>query len=336
MMPPPCIAWARKGGLWAAFTPGGHGLRRTWQLAVAARSRGGAKVIAPLLETSVLRPLATVTVKGEAYPLTIDHHEAGRGRVGPVGRRAQAGGGRRDTRLGDALDAAARRRGRLPGGDAPAGHPAPGRRAANRAGRAAVPARALGAAACRRRPAAGARGRPYSAHAVGLVAEEGEASWTEAGGWTLDFPAFPFGGGKLLSFGLRFGPAKTAGDARAALVTQFAGWAGPSLHPLGCVPRLDPADAVARLAAPEAYDMQGMERLYLKPPIAGEEGSHFAGFPHEPGGRPEGALGLEPAARDRRRPAPGPLRGARPMRRLPGDGPGRRPGADTRARSGTR
>ena len=104
-----------------------------------------------------------------------------------------------------------------------------------------------------------------------LVAEEGEASWTEAGGWTLDLPFFPFGGGKLVSFGLRFGPAKTAGDARAALVTQFAGWAGPALHPLGCVPRLDPSAAIARLAAPEAHDMQGMERLYLKSPVAGEE-----------------------------------------------------------------
>ena len=86
----------RKSSLWAAFTPGGHGLRRTWQLAVAARGRGGAKVTAPLLETSVLRPLATVTVKGEAYPLTIDWHEARRGGQLALGGERKSGGGRRD------------------------------------------------------------------------------------------------------------------------------------------------------------------------------------------------------------------------------------------------
>jgi len=274
----------RKGGLWAAFTPGGHGLRRTWQLSVAARNRGGAKVIAPLLETSVLRPLATVTVKGEAYPLSIDRHEAGRGGQILLGgeRKLGADGGtlawemRWTPQSGD--EGAFRVEMRL--------RATPRRVGALRIELAAPLYRpdlwALPAAG----PGQSAQSAwsAYSAHGAGLVAEGGEAAWAEAGGWTLDFPAFPFGGGKLVSFGLRFGPAKTAGDARASLVTQYAGWAGPALHPLRCVPRLDPAAAVARLTAPDAHDMQGMERLYLKPPVAGEEGSHYAGFPHEPAG----------------------------------------------------
>jgi len=270
----------RKGGLWAAFTPGGHGLRRTWQLSVAARSRGGVKVVAPLLETSVLRPLATVTVKGEAYPLTIDHHEAGRGGAVLLGGERKLGAG--------AGTLAWEMRWTPQAGDEGAFRVEMRLRATPRR----VGALRIELAAPLYRPELwampAARGQSawsaYSAHAVGLVADEGEAAWAEPGGWTLDFPSFPFGGGKLVSLGLRFGPAKTAGEARAALVTQFAGWAGPGLHPLDCVPRLDPADAVARLAAPDAHDMQGMERLYLKPPVAGEEGSHFAGFPHEPAG----------------------------------------------------
>ena len=80
--------------LWAEFIPDSSGLRRTWQLSVATRNRGGAKVVAPLLETSVLRPFATVTVKGEAYPLTIDWHTAGRGgRLEFGGERALGTGG---------------------------------------------------------------------------------------------------------------------------------------------------------------------------------------------------------------------------------------------------
>ena len=284
----------RKSSLWAAFTLGGHGLRRTWQLSVAARGRGGARVTAPLLETSVLRPLATVTVKGEAYPLTIDWHEARRGGQVALGGERKLGseGGmlswemrwlpqvREDKTVEEgAYQVEMRVR------------TTPRRSGSLRVDLAlplyqpelwAIPAvTALG-------HSAGSAWSAYSAHAVGLVAGDGEAAWSEAGGWTLDFPTFPFGGGKLIAFGLRFGAASTPGDARAALVTQYAGWAGPSLHPLVSVPRLDPSEAVARLTAPDAYDVQGMERLYLKPQALeqgkSEEGSHYAGFPHEPAG----------------------------------------------------
>ena len=276
----------RKSSLWAAFTLGGHGLRPTWQLAVAARSRGGAKVVAPLLETSVLRPLATVTVKGESYPLTIDWHESRRGGQLMLGgeRRLGADGGtlawemRWLPQAGD--EGAFRVEMRL--------RTTPRRSGSLRIDLASPlyqpeiwAIRAAGGLG----HGAGSAWSAYSAHGVGLVTGgDGAAAWSEAGGWGIDYPVLPFGGGKLIAFGLRFGPAQTAGDARAALVTQYAGWAGPALHPLECVPPLDPAPAVARLTAPEAYDVQGMERLYLKPPVAGEEGSHFAGSPHEPAG----------------------------------------------------
>ena len=46
---------------------------------VTARGRGGAKVLASLMQTTALRPLATVTVKGQSYPLTIGWHERKRG-----------------------------------------------------------------------------------------------------------------------------------------------------------------------------------------------------------------------------------------------------------------
>ena len=280
----------RKSSLWAAFTPGGHGLRQTWQLAVAARNRGGAKVIAPLLETSVLRPLATVTVRGEAYPLTIDWHESRRGGQLALGgeRKLGADGGTlawemrwlpqvREDKTWE--EGAFRVEMRV--------RTTPRRSGSLRIDLAsplyqpdlwAIPAVApLG-------HSAGSAWSAYSAHSVGLVAGDGEAAWSAAGGWTLDFSTFPFGGGKLIAFGLRFGAAETASASRAALVTQYAGWAGPVLHPLNSVHRLDPAEAALRLTAPDAYDMQGMERLYLKPPTKDEEGSHYAGFPHEPAG----------------------------------------------------
>ncbi len=285
MTEPVLYRLSRKSSLWAAFTLGGHGLRPTWQLSVAARNRGGAKVVAPLLETSVLRPLATAVVKGEAYPLTIDWHESRRGGQLALGgeRKLGADGGTLSWemrwlpqageegafRVEMRVRTTPRRSGSLRIDLAsPLFQPALW----------SIPAVApLG-------HSAGSAWSAYSAHGLALVAGDGEAAWSEAGGWTLDFPTFPFGGGKLISFGLRFGAAKTPGEARAALVTQYAGWASPSLHPLESVHRLDPTETVTRLSAPDAYDVQGMERLYLKPPTEADAGSHYAGFPHEPAG----------------------------------------------------
>ena len=131
----------------------------------------------------------------------------------------------------------------------------------------------------------------YHKYASSLVALAGEASWADGGGWTLELPPFSLGGGKLIAFGLRFGPARTPGDARAALVTQYASYAASALHPLGSVGTLDPADAVACLTSPDSYRAQGMERLYFikpsfKKPNAGpsEAETYCGAGPDETGG----------------------------------------------------
>jgi len=271
-----------RGGLWAAFTPGGHGLRRTWQLSVSLRNRGGAKILAPLLETSGLRPLASVTVKGEAYPLTIDWHEMRRG------GQLVFGGGRKIGPEGGTLDWEMR------------WLPLPGAQGALRAEmRVRTTPRRTGALrldlACPlfqpelwATPGARAGGArvawsAYSKAFITAVSLDSEVDWEPAGGLGLDPPPLTLGGGKLISFGLRFGAAATAGEARAALVTLCAAFGGTALHPLDAVPPLDPAPTVARLVSPDGHAMQGVERLYLKPPVDGDQGSFYAGLPHEPG-----------------------------------------------------
>ena len=276
--------------LWAELTPSGGGLRPTWQLAVAARSRGGAKVAAPLLETGVLRPLATVTLKGESYPLTIDRHALGRG------GRLEFGGERK---LGtDGVTLAWEMRW-LPvaGEDGLFRVEMRLRTTPRRLGALTVSlALPLHRPEVWALPAAGGAAwsawSAYSGHAVQLVAPEAEAGWSGAdgapsGGFRLDWAPFSLGGGRLISFGLGFGPAKTAADARAHLVRRFVALS-PARLPLESVPSLDPARTVARLTASDAYDTQGMERLYLKSPLPGgagwDEGSHCGAGPHEPAG----------------------------------------------------
>ena len=274
-----------KSSLWAAFTPGGYGLRQTWQLGVAARTRGGAKITAPLLETSGLRSLATIAIKGEAFPLTIDWHKAGRGRVLCFGgeRKLGSDGGTLDWDM---------RWIPVDGGDGCFQAEMRVRATPRRAGtlRIDLPVSlyqphiwAIPAAALRGHTALSAWSA-YSAYSISLTAESGDANWTEPGGFTLELPTFSLGGGKAIMFGLKFGAAKTPGDARAALVMQYAALSDRNSHSLiGTLP-LDPAATVTRLTSPEAYDTLGIERIYLKPPVSGEEGSHYAGFPHEPAG----------------------------------------------------
>jgi len=275
----------RKSNLWAAFTPVQDGLRPTWQMAVSARNRGGVKVVAPLLETSVLRPLATVRVKNEAYPLTIDWHDAGRGGQICLGgaRKLGAGGAELEwemrwlpvPKLDGAfqiemrLRATPRCTGALKIDLASALHQPQLWRLTPAAGH-----QALGATST------------YHKFALGLTGLIGEAEWADAGGFTLDIPPFSLGGGKLISFCLRLTEAKSCGDARAALVTQYAAFAESALHPLDRVPALDPAETVAKLTAPDAYQLKGMERLYLKTPS--EDGfladDYCGAWPHEPAG----------------------------------------------------
>ncbi len=254
-------------GLWAAFHPVLDGLRPTWQLAVSARNRGGTKVLAPLLETSVLRPLATVRVKGEAYPLTIDWHELGRG------GRLSLGGTRKLGQGGAELEWEMRWL-PVPKQDGAFTAEMRLRTTPRCTGSLRIDlASALHQPETWRLGGALASGHaalcafsPYHKQALGLVALTGDAEWADGGGWTLDLPSFSLGGGKLITFGLCFGAAETDGDARASLVTQYAAGAEAALHPLDCIPALDPKEAVAALSSPDSYHPVGMERLYLKTP----------------------------------------------------------------------
>ena len=281
-MPEPTAYKLTRAGLWAEFLPVRDGLRPTWQLSVTARNRGGTKVLAPLLETSVRRPLATVRVKGEAYPLTIDRHAPGRGGRLTLGgtRKLGAGGAELEWEMrwlpvpktDGAFTVEMRLRttprcaGALTIDLASALHQPDVWRHA--------PARAAGHEAL-------CAFSGYHKFALGLAALTGDAEWADGGGWTLEIPAFSLGGGKLISFGLRFGAAETAGDARAALVTQYAALAEPALHPLEQVGPLDPSAAAAALASPDAHQLVGMERLYLKTPT---ENSFSGAGPREPAG----------------------------------------------------
>ena len=267
-------------GLWAAFNPVLDGLRPTWQLAVSARNRGGTKVLAPLLETSVLRPLATVRVKGEAYPLTIDWHTLARGGRLSLGgvRKLGQGGAELEWEMrwlpvpkmdgAFTVEMRLRTNPRCTGSlriDLPSAlHQPETWRLGGASGHAAHCAFS-----------------PYHKQASGLVALTGDAEWADGGGWTLELPSFSLGGGKLVTFGLRFGAAKTSGDARASLVTQYAAFAEAVLHPLDCIPALDPAEAVATLSSPDSYHAVGMERLYLKTPT---ENTFCGAGPSEPAG----------------------------------------------------
>ncbi|MGI4790756.1 MAG: hypothetical protein ACRYFS_18145 [Janthinobacterium lividum] len=284
----------RKTNLWAAFEPVLDGLRPTWQIAVSARNRGGSKVLAPLMETSVLRPLATVRVKGEAYPLTIDWHELRRG-----GQLCL--GGARKLGLDGAEMEWEMRWLPLPGAEGAFQVEMRLRTTPRRTGSLTIElASVLHQPEVWRLQAASALGHQalsavsaYHGHAVSVVALSGEGSWSEQGGFVLEYPSFSLGGGKLISFSLRFGAAKESGSARASLISQYTAFAGASLHLLDSVLALDPAETVARLTAPEAYHVQGMERLYLKTPSPEpslsdaepfKDESFYGGWPQEPAG----------------------------------------------------
>ena len=249
-------------------------------------------MLAPLLETSVLRPLATVRVKGEAYPLTIDWHEKGRGGRLLLGgaRKLGAGGAELEWEMRwlpvPGLDGAFTVEMRLRTNPRCCG-----------ALRIDLPS-ALHQPELWRLDAARASGHEalcaissYHNYASGLVSLAGEAEWTDGGGWTLEIPSFSLGGGRLITFGLRFGAAKTGDEARASLVTQYAAFAETVLHPLETIGALDPAETVARLSSPDSYQTVGMERLYLKTPTEKTltektltENSYCGAGPSEPAG----------------------------------------------------
>jgi len=274
-----------KSGLWIAFTPAVHDGGQTWQMQVSARGRGG-KALTTLLATTPLKPPATITLKGESYPLTIGWHERKRGglvcfggerKTGPDGGRLAwemrwkpDGGTLGQVAVEMRLQATPRR-----AGDLHLSLHAPGYR---------PEIWTLGAAALRGHCAQSAFSA-YGRHAVQFVGSEEDAGWDEAtGSFELSLPRFPLGGGKALRFGLGFRPAEDALAGRDSLVTHYAHFADALLHPLDGLPAMDPASSAARLSQSSQYATPGAERLYLKLPLDGppEADVFQAGFPHYP------------------------------------------------------
>lgn len=271
---------ARKGNAWATFTPSAHDGAPTWQLEIAAQARG--KTQAVFVRTSAMRPLATVVVRGESYPLSIGWHEFKRGVL-------HLGGARKIGPDGLALTWEMRWKAVADGGFEVEMRlrATPGRREGTV--RLSLPVGlyqpelwTLRAAASRGHCAQTAWSA-YSAQSIGFVVLDGEdAGWDdEGGGFGATWRGFPLGGGRALRFGLRFGAAKHASDARAPLVAQYAAFADALLHPVQTAALLDPEPAVAALSDPSAHVVRGAERLHWKPPVPGESGV-YAGFPFYP------------------------------------------------------
>lgn len=273
----------KKSAFWAALTPTLGGLRPGWRLGIAARGRGG-KLIAPLVETGGQRVLASVTVRGEVYALPIDRHEARRGGGLTLGGKRKLGTD------GTTVDWEMRWM-PLAGEEGAFTVEMRLRATPRRTGTLHIHLRTplfqpegwqSGAARMRGQGAAclwSAHHGHFLSAAADVAVEE-----TERGGLALDWPAFAFGGGKLVRFSVRFGAANSLAEACARTVTQHAALLADTLNPLNTVTRLDPTNTVAKLTAPDAYAVQGAERLYLKPPSGGDEGSFYAGLPHDPAG----------------------------------------------------
>lgn len=274
-----------KAALWLSFTPSGHDLNRTWQLDVSARGRGG-KVLASLIQTTALRPLGTVAVKQNAYPMTIGWHERKRG-------GAVCFGG--DRKLGQDLDTLSWEMHWLPGalGEDLCAVKLRLQTTPRRTGdlnlSLYLPLHRpeiwnLGSAAARGHCAQSAFSA-YSGYAVQFLALDGESGWNEpTSSFDLTCRKFSFGGGKTLRFGIWCAAAAHPEDVRASLVRQYAEVSSDLLHPLDDLPAWSPSTVAAVLGDPANYAVRGAERLYLRAPgVSGDAPETFhAGFPHYP------------------------------------------------------
>jgi dienelactone hydrolase len=273
----------KKSAYWATFTP--TCAADGWQCQITARGRGGAKTLALLLETTPIRPLATITVRGETYPLTIGWHEMQRGGILCLG-------GERRTGLDGSSIAWEMRWRPLPGAASSFTVEMRVRATPRREGTVEVflntplhqpeiwgmlPATA-------RQHSASLAWSAYHGHSVRVITTDGEpGAWDEKrGGFTADWRGFSLGGGKLLRFSIGFGEASTAITARAALVRHYLAFTGSGLHPLAAPSSLDPRLAMTDLTCPDAFQVVGAERIYWKPPVP-ETGVFSGGFPHYPG-----------------------------------------------------
>lgn len=276
---------ASKAGVALSFTPSGHDLNRTWQMDVSVRGRGG-KLVASLVQTTALRPLGTVTIKQNSYPLTIGWHERKRGGMVCFGGERKLGAelGTLSWEMHWRPDASSQEQCIVElrilttprrSGDLNLSLYLPLHR---------PEIWSLGAAAANGHCAQLAYSA-YSGYAVQFVTLEGEAGWGEqSSAFELACRKFSFGGGKTLRFGVGCMPAADCEDARASLVMQYAALSSKLLHPLADLPALGAAAAAAALADPASYAVRGAERLYLR--IPGEctdaPEAFYGGFPHYP------------------------------------------------------
>ena len=277
-----------KHWLWAAFAPSGHTFGPpTFQLTVTARGRS-AKSETPLLASASTRPLATVTLAGEAFPLSVGWHERRRG-----GTLAFGGERRTGTDQNGQSGTLCWQMTWTPCKDEPGVVDVQCRiqHSSRRAGDLTLelpvalfsPVPYCLPAAEGRRHAAQSLFSSYSGHALWLASLDGPALWnTTANAWQITLRRFPLGGGRTVRFSVGMTPAASDAQARAGLVKTYTRLAGNTLHPLPQFPILDPARPFALLSDPARYAAPGTERLYLRPPGAPGDGAQHAGHPFYP------------------------------------------------------
>lgn len=274
---------AKKSGLWVAFTPSGHDGARTWQMEVSVRGRGG-RVLAPLIAATAMRPVASVTLKGETYPLTIGWHESRRGGAVAFGGERKIGmdGGTVSWEMiwkpqdADHNGFLAEMRVRTTP-----------RREGQLSLRLHTPLYkpelwSLPAAAARGHCAVVARSN-YNKYAVSFVmlsSADDDGAWDEnQNSFMTTIYSFPMGGGKPVKFALDMAETQSPQDARRMLASHYARIADTQLHPVAPLRPLFPQSTVDALLTPDAHAAIGIERLYLRAP-APDQDSFYAGFPH--------------------------------------------------------
>lgn len=284
----------KKTNLWMTFEPTGSELNPTWTLQLTARNRGGSKILAALWESTALKPIASVTIKGETYPLTIGWHCMKRGGTLRFGGQRKTGtdGGTiawemQVKPLDDCRKVV----------DAPRNSfeiEMRLRSTPRREGRVVVHFHTpLYRPEVTSLPAAAARGHcamvawsGYHKHAVGFVAlsdVDDEVGWEESGGgFRIAHNGFPFGGGKAIRFAAHFAAVDTPSEAKQLLSDEYAGAAAALLHPMPTLRPLDPSTVIDRYAGLSAFRTIGIERLYPKPPVESGEDTFYAGQPHYP------------------------------------------------------
>ena len=258
------------------------GQKSEWLLQIRTRKSGRREHVV-LLETSITRPLATVTVGGETYALPIGRHERKRGGILCVG------GTRKTGTDGSGLEWEMRW---LPDPNCPGRFTVETRVRATpkRTGDLRVSLRTplhapqvwtLGAAA-QNNDCAQLVSSEYSHQAIAFAALDADAGWNgEAGCFDLHARRFALGGGKCVRAQIAFLPAPDQAAPRAALAALYAGFASARLHPLDGLPALDPLPAAQWLSDPAHYAAPGVERLYLALPNADPD-TVQAGAPHFP------------------------------------------------------